>query len=165
MDGGVNISRLQNLSKDKYIIINKIIESPQIVKALYYTDANFLDKPDLEKPEKLIYNNIFPFRRIPDDNDLKTRKTYLTLSFRDYRPVKTAFKSGLIYISVFTHQDLFRTDYGFLRTDFIINKIDEILNNNRAVGIGKTSFYYMDEYYINSTYSGLTIGYKLYEWN
>lgn len=157
------ISRLQDLSKDKNTVLERILSNQDICKAVKYPVRDFLDQPDVENPFDLIYDNIFPHFFIPET--VKEEKTFITLSFRRYRPVKSAYKSGLLFINVFTHQNLYRTNYGFLRTDFIISEIDKLVNSKEGIGVGKPEFYDMDEMYINNLYSGLSIGYKLYEFN
>jgi hypothetical protein len=158
------ISRFQDLSKDKVTIMSRLITDQNICKAIYYNEANFLDQPDIVDPAKsLIYKNVFPYRFIPEPD--KEEHTYVTLSFRRYKPVGSAFKSGLIYIYTFTHKDLVTTDYGVLRYDYIVSEIDKLINMQRGIGIGKAEFYEMDEFIVNEKYLGQYVAYKLYEFN
>jgi len=123
----------------------KLTDSQDLCKALYYSDSNFLDMPDIEDTTVLFYDKIFPYNRIPDLSD--TKESYITMSFRDYRKTSNhLFKSGFIYIYAFTHKDLVRTDHGFLRFDFMLSEIEKTLNNYRGIGFGKLEFSKMDEY-------------------
>lgn len=158
------ISRFQDLSKDKVTIMSRLITSQNICKAVYYNDGNFLDQPDIVDPASvLIYKNLFPYRFIPEPD--KNENTYITLSFRRYRPIDSSFKSGYIYIYVFTHKDLIQTDYGVLRYDYIVSEIDKLMNMQRGIGMGKAEFSEMDEFIVNEQYLGIYLCYKLYEFN
>jgi hypothetical protein len=143
--------------------MRELIFSDEISKALYYNESNFLDQPSLEDPVVLRYNHIYPYRKVPkvDEN----MKTYITLRCGNFKKVGNKFKSGLITFYVFTHVDLMPTDYGFLRVDYIINKIDEIFNETRDFGIGKLEFDSMDEFDINESYTGTWIRFKVMNFN
>jgi hypothetical protein len=151
------------LGKDKLTIIERILSSQDLCKALYYPQRNFLDQPDLDDPSDLIYKNIFPYRKIPTQND--KMDSFIALSFGNYKPVRNVYKSGLIYIYAFTDLNLIETDYEILRTDFMISKIDEIMNNTKGIGMGRIEFWDMDEIILNDKYLGNYIAYKLYEFN
>ncbi|WP_251035361.1 hypothetical protein [Paenibacillus sp. ISL-20] len=157
------MTRLGNLGVDKTTIMYRLADSIDLCKALYYNEPNFLDQPDIADTGELFYNNIFPFSRIP--SLAEEGKSYLTMSFRDFKKVNNRFKSGYIYLHAFTHAKLIRTDHGFLRYDFIISEIDKLMNEQRGLGIGKTEFYKMDEYYVNEQYMGMYVAYKIYESN
>ena len=152
------MSGLKNLASDKLIVLDKIFSNQEILKALTYNEMNFLDKPDVS-PEDVLFDRIFPHRFIPKTSDKK--KTYIAISFERYIPIKNVFTSGLIKFNVFTHQDLFRTDYGCLRTDYIIMKLDELFNSERGLGIGKVEFYEMDALSVNTDYHGSYITFKV----
>lgn len=158
------MSRLKDLSNDKVTIMMRILSSQNLCKAIKYNDSNFLDKPDIADPSELIYVNVFPYKRIPHDEDT-TSKTYITMSFQQYKPVGNYFKSGVIYLNAIVNLDNMKTDYGMIRTDYIISEIDELINQERGIGIGKTNFYKMDDIVVNKEYIGTTIGYEIYEFN
>lgn len=157
------MSRFESLSQDKITIMMKLLESQELCKVLIYNDTNFLDQPDIANPPILIYDRIYPHRFVPDTS--LTMKSYITLSFGNYKAVNNAYKSGLMYISCFTHQSLFKTDYGVLRPDYMLHLIDKQVNGLRDVGIGGVQFHKMDELYVNEMYSGNVVVYKLYDFN
>lgn len=158
------MSKLENLSNDKATVMLKLADSQNLCKALYYSEDNFLDMPDIEDTSVLFYDKIFPFKRIPD---LATDKnSYITMGFRKYKKTSNhMFKSGYLYLYAITHKDKVRTDHGFLRFDFLISEIDKQLNDFRGTWFGKLEFYEMDEYYIGTDYIGMYISYKIYEEN
>ncbi|MCM3273903.1 hypothetical protein [Paenibacillus elgii] len=158
------MARFNELSEYKFTIISRLLENEELSKAIYYNDTDFLGKPNVNDPtEKLVYNHIFPYRFIPDVNESK--QTFITLSFRKFRLVNNHFKTGLIYVNVFTHRDLFKTDYGCTRIDFLTNKVDELLNQKRGIGIGQLEFVDMDEIVVNDKYQGNYICYKPVDFN
>lgn len=158
------ITRFEELTKNKMTILERIISHQGICKALKYNEPNFLDQPDIIDPSELIYDKIFPFYRVPDPNEQAS--SYLLLSFRNYSLTKSGkFKTGNIRIYSIMHKSLVITDYGFLRYDYIISEIDKLMNSERGLGIGKLEFHHMDEALINNDYLGAYISYKPYEWN
>jgi hypothetical protein len=152
-----------NLSEQKVTTMMRLIDNKELVKAVHYDAADFLEQPDISDPSILIYNHIYPYRYIPDVLD--TAKTFITMSFRGYKPVNSYYKSGLIYLSVITHKDLIKTAYGSLRYDFIVQKIDEVMNNKEGLGMGNTQFHDMDEIFINKSFMGMYVAYKLYDFS
>jgi hypothetical protein len=158
------MSRLQDLSKDKSTIISRLISSQNLCKAVHYTDSDFLSKPDISDPAGLLgYKNIYPFRFVPQSSTEKS--TYITLSFRNYRKVNVAYKFGYVCIYIITHKDLIETAYEFLRYDYIAAEVDELMNNQRGLGIGRTEFEEMDEFIVNDQYMGVYLKYKIYEFS
>jgi len=157
------LSRLQELSGYKYTIINRLLDSEELCKALFYNDTDFLSKKCLTDPSELVYRNIYPYRFIPDVKD--TKSTYITISFRKFQLVNNSFKKGLIYLNIFTHRDLFQTDYGCTRIDYLLNKTDELFNQQRGIGIGKLEYEDMDELVVNEKYQGAYICYRPVDFN
>ena len=143
--------------------MTELIFNDDISKALYYNVSNFQDQPSLEDPIVLRYTQIYPYRKVPKIED--TMKTYITLRCGNFKLVNNVFKSGYITFFVFTHVNLMPTDYGFLRVDYIINKIDEIFNKTMNMSGGKLQFDAMDEFDINDSYSGTWIRYKTMDFN
>ncbi|WP_440110356.1 hypothetical protein [Paenibacillus sp. QZ-Y1] len=156
------MSRFESLARDKLVVIDRILTSQEILKALVYNDMDFLDKEDVD-PEVILYNHIFPYRFVPKTSAEK--KTYITITFGTYRKVGASYKSGIITFNVFTHQDLFRTGYGSLRTDYITIKLDELFNDFEGLGVGKANFYAMDHLSVNTDYHGSYVAYKTYDFN
>lgn len=156
------MSRFASLSKDRLEVFDRLLSSPDILKAVAYNDTNFLDR-ELPNVEEVVYNHIYPHRFIPKTSEEK--KSYITISFGNFGAVGAFFKSGYVTFTVITHQDLFRTDYGCMRVDFIIQKIDELINQSRGLGIGKTEFSKMDEVSLNPDYHGMFVTYKVVDFN
>ena len=162
------MARLEEISQYKYKILNKIIDNEKIVKCLYFNkeeDTDFLDKqlPTDFNKLTLLYKNIFPYSFVPD---IQTETaSFITLTFNNFKLVNGFFKSGNLIVNAFVHKSLIRTDYSFLRTDFLINQIDEIMNETRDLGIGKLQFSGMGEYPVNASFIGSWIKYENYDFN
>lgn len=127
----------------------------QLLKALYYKSKNFLDKPTPAWGD-LIYKNIFPYSYIPDS--VEESKSYLTMSV-SYRPSGQSFKVGSITLNTFCHKNLMETNHGCLRIDFIVSRIDTVLNSSRDFGIGKLQFDGAGETLIEGKLPGMAIRY------
>lgn len=154
--------RFAELGTNKNEILTRLISSENLVKALTYSDTNFLDKPMPDDPTTLIYNQIFPFSKVPSTTD--TAKTYITMKF-GYKPEGVYFKISSIYLYIITHTSLIRTDYGMLRYDFLANEIDKLFNMQRGIGIGKLPFYEMSDIQVNDNWLGVYIKYCSTEFN
>ncbi|RXZ83376.1 hypothetical protein EBB07_06060 [Paenibacillaceae bacterium] len=155
---------MRHLSKVKNTVLQRLVQSDEITKALFYPTPDFLDQPPVEQPHDLVYQKIFPYRYIPDESD--EAGTYLTFSLRGYQPVQNTYKAGYLHFNILTQRQLFQTRYDQLRTDLIASEIDRLMNEEAAnsIGISKPVFHEMDELVANEHYSGMYIAYKLYEW-
>ncbi|MFS0857339.1 hypothetical protein [Paenibacillus taichungensis] len=156
------MSRFSGLSKDRLEVLDRLLSDTEILKAVVHNDTNFLDK-EIPNVDDVVYKHIYPHRFIPKTADEK--KTYVTISFGNFGAVGSSFKSGFVTFTVITHQDLFRTDYGCMRVDYVLQKIDELMNQTRGMGIGKLQYSNMDEVSLNTDYHGMYVKYKLYDFN
>ncbi len=158
-----SISRLRNLSPNKEKIMNRIIGSPDLVKAIYYPNRDFLDQADVEVPEELINDNIHLKKSIPLD---KETKTFITIDITDFKPSNNPrFKRATVYIYVLIHNSLLSTDYGVLRMDYILSKVDDLFNDKRGVGDFRLKFKSIRDVSVNSSYEGKFISFDLLEFN
>lgn len=165
------MSNLSQLSTYRNTIINRIIQNQGIIKALYYNNSNFLDKPDVtmnEIAKDIMYSYIYPFNFIPSSSEeLKNAKGYLTISIPSVIPVSrnVYFNKGEICISVYLHKDMFKTDYGFIRTDYLAQEIHQIFNGARDIGMGELEFMGYKEAPLNADYHGFLLKYKPVDFN
>ncbi|MFD0587817.1 hypothetical protein ACFQZE_07365 [Paenibacillus sp. GCM10027627] len=159
------MSKLSEISEYKNTVISRLLESKEIVKALNYEHENFLDQPDLDDASSLVYKNIFPHVFIPEIGT--KRATYLTISCRKFKKStkNPACKVGHLRLEVFTNKELFKTDYGVTRIDYITNKIEELFNSQRGIGVGGLEFFEFDELIINNQYMGAYLMYRSVDFN
>lgn len=156
------ISRFSNLGHYKNIILSRFIQDDNLIKAVYYDSNDFESESTLSNPASLINTQIFIYPYVPAlDSDAKT---YISMSFGDFKLTSnSSFVAGLIAISVITHQKLVTLDssYGMLRYDYIINKIDTLLDESSSLGLGKLEFADLGDFRIpDSNWVGATIVYR-----
>ena len=106
----------------------EIINSPELVKAIDPNNVN---------PENLIYENIFPYFRVPVvATDTKTFVTVCIDLPEEYHP-ENFMRDIILKICVIVHQSEMKTDFGATRLDYISEKLDEIFVNSHKYGYGK----------------------------
>jgi hypothetical protein len=157
------LSFLKEITEYKNTVINRLLSDQELCKAIFYADKDFLEKDDIEYTDELVYNNIYPHRFIPDT--ATETNTYLTITCSDFRPTGNSFKNGLLAIYMFTHRDNFKTEYGYTRMDFVLSKVEELLNSQRGIGIGELQFYSLNEYVVNEKFQGYALIYKTMDFN
>lgn len=145
-------------------ILNVLTENEDIVKCLKYNTPDFLDKPLDFEPKELVYKNIFPYMRVPDVSE--TENTFITMLFKNFKLMDNGhYRIGSIWIYVITHKNLMRTNYGLLRSDFLLNKIDTLLNGSRDFGLGRLKSDDMSDMYFNDNFSGCCVIYTPLSFN
>lgn len=157
------MSFLAEITEYKNTVISRLLSDQELCKAIAYTDTDFLEQPDIEYTDKLVYKNIFPHRFIPETN--AEVKTYITVSCTDYRPSGNSFKNGILGIYMFTHRDNFKTDYGYTRMDYVLSKVEELMNSQRGIGLGELSFNSLNEYVVNEKFQGYALTYRPLDFN
>jgi len=157
------MARFTELGEYKNTILSELVTNKNIVKALGNSESNFLDISPIDNPMSLIWNKIFPYSYVPEAQ--AEQKSYITVLFHGFRLVNGEFKAGYITFYVFCHHSLMRTSYSSLRTDMIVNYIDEIFNKTTNLGIGKLQFEKMDDIKIDSNHFGCAVTYKDYSFN
>lgn len=126
------IRDIQNVDDDivrkKRIIEKAIYSDPDIIEVL---DNMALDP---SSPESYMYENIFPFIRIPGTQD--TSKNFITFSVSDMgrMPNNEVMKSQYVQFVVFVHKDLVKTKYGMARHDCLGYLIRDIFNLSNVLG-------------------------------
>ena len=111
------IRDLQNIDDD-------IVRKKRIIAEMIYSDPDIievLDNNDLDPscPDEYLYNNIYPFIRIPGTQD--TSKSFITFMLDDMESaqVNRAMKSQFLKVVIFVHKDLVKTKYGAERHDLL----------------------------------------------
>lgn len=158
-------SAIQKIGEYKMEILNRLVNSKEIAKLVRYDTPDALFREDVENPEKLIYERVFPFRFNPDT--IENQATFITIGIGGFRmhengyDIYDDFKTGNVYFYVFTHVDLMRTESG-IRQDLIIKELDKIFDKSRGIGMGELKASYMNELWIhNNKFGGYTIGYAI----
>lgn len=159
------MARFREISKQKFDVLDRILTDQELIKAVIYDYDDFIYRPDIDYREakEYVFDRFYPQRFIPGTPE--EHKTYLTLSFEDYRPINGYFKSGRIRFSAFTHQSLYSSVDGFLRIDLIMERLDELFNSQRGIGIGKMEFKERNPITVTSEYHGEYVIYAVTDFN
>ena len=87
-----------------------------------------------------------------------------------YNRVKSGnyWKRGTIYFYMFCHKDIVRTNYGKLRYDFMLQRINHLMNGARSLScqwLGEAVFEDLDEVIIDDSgnYVGVVAAYQVVE--
>jgi hypothetical protein len=149
------------MAKDKLDLMGRIIDDEEIAKALISTSPGFKDYVLKEGDvEQLPWNRVYPCRYMIDTQT--PQKCYITMGFSYSRSNSHVFKAGRIDIFIFCHKDLVRTDYGILRPDFILQRVDSLIAGSRGEWLGRMEFVYAEDLMVGETgdYVGVTVGYR-----
>lgn len=154
------MGQFQKLTDYKNNIMYKLITNEKLVKALVINEEDFLDRdlPENFSPASIIYSQIYPYQYVSSIES--EPKTFITMSFGNYRYVNNCFKSGVLNFYVFTHKSLIsKSNYG-LRTDFIIDEVDSMFNKSDSVGVFKLELNSGGDIKLDDEYFGSVISYK-----
>ena len=126
------IRDIQNIDDDitrKKRIIEKILyEDPDIIE--------ILDNPNIspDTPEDTLYENIFPFLRIPGTQDMSKNFITFTVDDTERMPSNKVMKTQTIQFVIFVHKDHIKTKYGVARHDLLSYLIRDIFNLSNKLG-------------------------------
>ena len=127
------------MKRDIQNVDDDIIRKKRIIEQELYSDQDIIEvlkNEDLDPsvPEDYVYQNIFPFIRVPGIND--TSKNFITFSVSDMgrMPNNEVMKSQYVQFVVFVHKDLIKTEYGMARHDCLGYLIRDIFNLSNVLG-------------------------------
>lgn len=152
-------STFNQLSSTREKVINKLLMSKDLMKAVIYDTADYFERSVVDDPEQYIYKRIFPHRYIPAKNEDEL-KTVVSFSIENVLPVHNHYKAGIICFNVYTHRQLCLTNNELLRTDYIISKIDDLFAKDAELGF-RFEFHKMDVLVTNDYYYGDSIAYRM----
>lgn len=136
----------------KNIILSKMLQNENLLKALTNNQSDFLVHPLLISPPDIIYNYIYPYRIHPDI--ITDVKSFITMEFVNFRPTTgNQFKSGKVYFYTICHESLVVTDFGN-RYDYIYNELFSIFHENTQLGIGKPIIVDTSDLSVSKDYMG-----------
>lgn len=125
-------SNLEQLREYKERIANLLLTSNTIVDAL-------IEGTSLTRDDDLFYKVIFPYKK---DFDMETETgSYILYEITNNSLRNNEYwKSCNIAFYIVVHNELLKTDFHGVRTDYLASEIDKLFNNNADFGIGKLSF-------------------------
>lgn len=117
-----------DISLSKRLIETVLCNDPDIIE--------IIDNPELDPniPDEYLYNNIYPFVRIPGTQDVS--KTFICYSIDDMsaNEYNDRMKQQYIQFVVFVHKDLIKTKYGVARHDLLGYLIRDLFNRSHLFG-------------------------------
>ena len=130
------IRDIQNIDDD-------IIRKKRVISEMIYSDPDIievLDNPELDPncPEEYLYQNIFPFIRIPGTQDVS--KSFITFMLDDMETaqINKSMKSQFLKVVIFVHKDLVKTKYGAERHDLLAYLVRDIFGLSNKLGLQLT---------------------------
>ena len=129
--------------RDIQHIDDDIIRKKRVISEMIYSDPDIievLDNPELDPncPEEYLYQNIFPFIRIPGTQDVS--KSFITFMLDDMETaqINKSMKSQFLKVVIFVHKDLVKTKYGAERHDLLAYLVRDIFGFSNKLGLQLT---------------------------
>ena len=127
------IRDIQNIDDD-------IIRKKRIIGEMLYSDPDIievLDNPELDPscPDEYLYQNIYPFIRIPGTQDVS--KSFITFMLDDMESAQfnKAMKSQFLKVVIFVHKDLVQTKWGSERHDLLAYLVKDVFHLSNSLGL------------------------------
>lgn len=127
------IRDIQNIDDD-------IVRKKRVIAEMLYSDADIvevLENPHLDPncPDEYLYENIFPFIRIPGTQDVS--KSFITFMLDDMESSQfnKAMKSQFLKVVIFVHKDLVQTKWGAERHDLLAYLVKDVFHLSNKLGL------------------------------
>lgn len=127
------------MKRDIQNIDDDIVRKKRLIEKVLYSDEDvfeILDNPSLDpaSPEDLVYENIFPFLRIPGTQDVSKNFITFTVDDLERTPSNSVMKTQIIQFVIFVHKDHIETKYGMARHDLLGYLIRDIFHLSNKLG-------------------------------
>lgn len=127
------IRDIQNIDDD-------IVRKKRIIGEMLYSDPDIievLENPELDPscPDEYLYQNIYPFIRIPGTQDVS--KSFITFMLDDMESAQfnKAMKSQFLKVVIFVHKDLVKTKWGADRHDLLAYLVKDVFHLSNSLGM------------------------------
>jgi hypothetical protein len=127
------IRDIQNIDDD-------IVRKKRIIGEMLYSDPDIievLDNKDLDPscPDEYLYQNIYPFIRVPGTQD--TSKSFITFMLDDVDAAQSnkAMKSQFLKVVIFVHKNLVQTKWGAERHDLLSYLVKDVFHLSNSLGL------------------------------
>ena len=128
------------MRRDIQNIDDDIVRKKRIIGEMLYSDSDIievLDNPELDPscPDEYLYQNIFPFIRIPGTQDVS--KSFITFMLDDMESAQfnKAMKSQFLKVVIFVHKDLVKTKWGAERHDLLAYLVKDVFHLSNRLGL------------------------------
>lgn len=127
------------MKRDIQNVDDDIVRKKRLIEQILYSDGDIvevLDNPNIdpESPEDLVYENIYPFIRIPGTQDVSKNFITFTIDDTERIPSNNVMKTQTIQFVIFVHKDNIKTKYGMARHDLLGYLIRDIFNLSNKLG-------------------------------
>lgn len=151
------------MAKDTSLIMQKILSNKKVLRLLYYTSPDCLErsKPDLTSEQ---IKEMFTSKQISNVPKVKIdadKKTYLRVTFDSFTPnsTNTFYRDHIVEIKIICHFDDWDLKDFELRPYRIAGEIDSMLDKQHLTGIGELTFISADQDIYDEEYGGITLRY------
>jgi hypothetical protein len=128
------------MQRDIQNIDDDIVRKKRIIGEMLYSDPDIievLDNPELDPscPDEYLYQNIYPFIRIPGTQDVS--KSFITFMLDDMESAQfnKAMKSQFLKVVIFVHKDLVKTKWGAERHDLLAYLVKDVFHLSNRLGL------------------------------
>lgn len=127
------------MKRDIQNVDDDIARKKRIIEQILYSDEDIVEILDNKKldpscPEELVYENLYPFVRIPGTQDVSRNYICYTVDDMELSPSNPVMKTQYVQFVVFVHKDLIQTKYGIARHDLLGYLIRDIFNLSNKLG-------------------------------
>lgn len=127
------------MKRDIQNVTDDIVRKKRIIEQILYSDNDIievLDNPTLDPtmPENYMYENIYPFVRVPGTQDVSRNYICFTVDDMELSPTNSVMKTQYVQFVIFVHKDLIQTKYGMARHDLLGYLIRDIFNLSNKLG-------------------------------
>lgn len=165
MKVGENFNRPQSsflvIEKDLKKVAEEMMTNPRLLKLLYYTESNALQRPNLTSEQKMSLIN-HQIKIVPYLSIEKECPIYVVISFDSFAPNARnhLFRDCVLGFDILCHPDHWNLGDFQLRPYKIAGEIDATFNNKKMTGIGELQFLGANNLVLNDQLMGLTLLYE-----
>lgn len=149
--------QLEEFFDYKNQLMEDLLTNPEIVKLL---DD---DCKTTDKPESLVYTQVYPFEYIPDT--IEHGQTFICCDVDIQRSMNKTFLLPVLYVWVFSHRSKLRLPGGGVRTDKLCSEIAKAINGSRFYGLGELDLYSAKRFAPITDYQGKVLTFQAQEFN
>ena len=151
--------------RDIQHIDDDIIRKKRIIGEILYSDPDIievLDNKSLDPdcPEEYMFQNIFPFIRVPGVQD--EAKNFITFMLDDADAIQSnkAMKSQFLKVVIFVHKNLVQTKMGAERHDLLAYLVKDVFHLSNSLGL-QLKCVYNKEGFTDTDYCTRTLHFEI----
>ena len=138
-------------------LMNDLLTNPEILRLLDDGCS------PTEKPESLVYKQVFPFEYIPET--VEHGQTFVCCDVDIQKAINKTYFQPTLYVWVFTHKSKLRLPEGGVRTDKLTSEIAHAINGSRYYGLGELDLYSVKRFAPITDYQGKVMTFHATDFN